>query len=510
MLRDVTPSPAAPTGRGTRVALAVAALGLAVAAADLLLIGGGPVATEDAFWHVATGRVLWAEGGRPAGDPFAFTSGDRPWPLHEWSFHLLAAGADALAGTTGLRLLGVGLWIGAFAAWTWGIRRVTRDPAVACAVAGLLLAWLRHRVQIRPEAWSVAAMGCLLPACLDPGWTWTRGRLAVLAVGMVAWINVHSLALLGPVFLLGAAASQALARLPGARRAGGAAALAAAATLVSPEPLGPLRYALAARHPSLAFVVDEWQTILGGPGPGLATAGYVAIVVATVLFATGLGARLANPVLALPDARVGLVPALLGAAASLPARRFAWLWSLAALHGARRLAAACAGRTDATRAFPIGFALLAAGLAVAEAGPSLWLRRHVHFAEPYDAKFPAAAVARLREAGLPANVWAPYGAGGFVRAVGGPHLRVFIDGRTLQYEPAIFQAHASILLGGPDREELLARYAVDVVLATPSFLGNLDPARWPMAWRDDRTCLYVRSGRPDLLAALRGPDRTGR
>ncbi|MHC5019315.1 MAG: hypothetical protein ACYTGX_04220, partial [Planctomycetota bacterium] len=355
--------------RGVRIVLGAAAAACAVALLDLLLAAGGALATEDLFWHVATGRALWANG-VPTGDPFAYTT-EAPWALHEWAFQIVVAAIHGAAGGWGLRLFGTVAWAGTFAALAWGLRRVTHDHAAWLFAFALALILLRHRVQIRPQLFSVLGVALLLPALADDRWRWTRNRLIALGLGMVVWINLHSVALLAPVLLGGAALGALLQKSEGWKGAVAAAVVAAAGTLVSPEPLGPWRYAFAARAPVLRFVTDEWSPLWTGPGPGLSTVGYVAVAVAAGVWLLGLLLPLTSASVETPappsqelSGWSARWPSLLAFGAAMPARRFAWLTLLPAADGMRRLVARCT--TGTARYVPPVLALAAALLAAVD------------------------------------------------------------------------------------------------------------------------------------------------
>ncbi|MCI0340971.1 MAG: hypothetical protein L0216_07425 [Planctomycetales bacterium] len=491
-----------PASHARRAALAAASAALGVAALDLLLAVAGPVATEDVFWHVAAGRTLLALGGRPPGDPFSFTAAETPWSLQEWLFHVVAAAAHGAAGPAGLRVLGTALWLGAFAALAWGIRRALPDPALALAAGGLALVLLRHRVQVRPEALSVLGLGLLLPRLLatDPPPP-SRGRLALLAAGVALWTNAHAVALVAPVLLALAAGGGALAgaRGPALRADLLAAGVAAGATFATPDPLGPHGYALSAPRSALGLVSDEWTTILGGPGAGLSSAGFAAGVAAAALLLVGLLAPGAGSLR--PTVR-GLLPVLAALAAPLVARRFAWLLVLPAVLALRRVGA---GTGPSARTAPLVLALAAGGLALADSLPSWSARaRGPSFAEPLDPKFPSAAVERIRATGVEGNLYTAYAFGGYACERLWPRCRIFADGRTLQSPASVLEDSLRIRDPGSAREALLERHGVTIVLATGEFVGDLAPDRWALVHRDPRARVWVRRDQEEALRRLAG------
>src|SRR5215469_14546461 len=97
---------------GTRLAAArlpagLGALGLGAAVYGVLLIAGERLLNDpDTYWHIATGRWIWAHAAVPTTDPFSHTLVGAPWHAHEWLSELIIAGAYGTLGWAGVVALG--------------------------------------------------------------------------------------------------------------------------------------------------------------------------------------------------------------------------------------------------------------------------------------------------------------------------------------------------------------------------------------------------------------------
>jgi hypothetical protein len=78
-------------------------VGLVVVVAGAL-IGAQPLQDNSFLTHLATGRLMLAEG-LPTADPYSATALGEPWVVQSWLASLLYGTVDAVAGPIGLRLL---------------------------------------------------------------------------------------------------------------------------------------------------------------------------------------------------------------------------------------------------------------------------------------------------------------------------------------------------------------------------------------------------------------------
>lgn len=229
----------------------------------------GLLRDPDTWWHVATGRWIWAHGRVPVSDPFSWTMAGQPWNAHEWLAEWLMALAfrlDGWAGIVALTALACGL---ALAVLTAALRRIRPDSGTATRVlrpgpAGLLVllavAGVAPDLLARPH---ILALPCLT--------LWAAGLVRdrdadripspwLLPV-MLIWANLHGGFMVGLVFAAGLAAEAVLAR--SRQSLGWLAFLLAAVAVAGLTPQGwhglvfPLRLL---RMHSLASIT-EWRPI---------------------------------------------------------------------------------------------------------------------------------------------------------------------------------------------------------------------------------------------------------
>src|SRR5947207_14545973 len=182
-----------------------------------------PVVDNDVFWHLATGRYMWATGRIPHADPFSWTVPGRAWIAHEWLTELwlyplyshggyaalmlvfaaiITAAYDVSYATARLlgasRPLGVGVTVLAAVAssHTWGVR-----PQMISMLLMALTAWLLTLSGLPALA---TATGDANSHAMAAG---RRRAIWALPALMVLWVNLHGgfifgLALIG-IFALG-------------------------------------------------------------------------------------------------------------------------------------------------------------------------------------------------------------------------------------------------------------------------------------------------------------------
>lgn len=151
----------------------------------------------DLGYHVAYGRHFLDTGHIVEVDPFLYPQNAKRFINANWLSQVVMAFVERQGGSTGLILLRVFLVAVIFASIGIVVRRVTRG------LLWLALAWLfaaipaYERFSLRPELFSYAAMAVLLVLLAGP---W-RSRWILLAVAglQVAWVNLHSYFLIGPM-----------------------------------------------------------------------------------------------------------------------------------------------------------------------------------------------------------------------------------------------------------------------------------------------------------------------
>ena len=450
----------------------------------------------DTGWHIRTGELVLTSGHAPRVDGFSFTRAGQPWFAWEWLadtvFALFfqwcgIAGVAVLAGVVLslaaaallARLLGrgCGLWIAlaaTMAAVSASSIHYLARPHVFYILFYTLALWVVETDRRRPSAllWTLVPLTIL----------WTN-----LHAGFTAWLA--TLALLVAVC--------AFERDWGAaRRYGALAAMSAAATLLSPYGWNLHRHI--AGYLGASWILDHVQEF---QSPSIRSEG--AIVFAVLLLgAVALAARAGRFESALvllwgfaalrsarhiPFFAIAAAPVVADAAARWWRRKASRqpagatarvLWELAGDLGRSRRASLW---------LPLGAS--AAFIVVPLAGPAGFpaFRFPVEAVERNAAHLtPAASMPRV----LTSDQWADYL---IFRLY--PRQRVFFDGRSDFYGPALGADYRKLFAAHASWRELLDRYAFDLALLPydwplSTMLAN-EPG-WRRVYHDSVAVLYVR------------------
>lgn len=190
---------------GARVSVETVLLLFAVAWGVFIIVG--PLTDNSFFTHLATGRLILDEGSVPSVDPYSFTAPGTEWTVQSWIPSVLYATAERVAGTVGLRVIGI-LFSAVAAAILWRLTRPTESliPRIALLFGALSISsglW-----GIRPYMVGVIGLGIVLlvvdeiipPWTLVPlFWVWANshgsfplglGLIFVMAVG--TWLDRES------------------------------------------------------------------------------------------------------------------------------------------------------------------------------------------------------------------------------------------------------------------------------------------------------------------------------
>jgi hypothetical protein len=502
------PPPAA--RRWTALPTVVAVGCLAVLAALVLYLAGGPILADDFWFHLKMGEVYATLGPWLASDPLLYTTeGDPPAP-HEWLFGVGLYGLERVVGLWGLRVVHALAVVGIVALVYSALRRQSRsvgDAAFATSVF-LVLAWLRL-VQLRPDLVSIAATIALYRLLLEPDEppSWIRVGSAVAL--LVVWVNFHSLFAVGLLLLVAALPALVvralLARWAAGREApqgdaavwlrrlGAALALGLVATLLNPRGVQQhLSFVTSARAGVIWQVPDDWEHFNPfARGPFLGITDLLAwLVMDGVLVAfllagvVGLVRFLRRPSSA---ALRGVDPVfaalgVAGVSAALVSIRFLWLSVFPLLFILRALRAALADRPRTATA--VAWVVAAGGVALAVAFPRasafplvaefLPARVSAYVADPYVAhKYHVEGVRFLRETGVEGRLFNKYAVGGFLGYWLAPRLRTFVDGR---YPAGILKDYGAVsrqrgALPGESFLDVLERWRVDLFVGMGVPLG---------------------------------------
>jgi hypothetical protein len=511
---------------------ALAHLGFAALAGLVLAAAAQPLQTDDAWWHLALGRSYASSGPWLAADPLLHTAKGPPAPA-AWLADLGLHALGGLTGFQGLRVAHVAL-VAAILALAWSLlHRASGSRSAASLLAAAFAALSAYRLyQLRPELATILATLVLYRLVLESAQPPGRLRSALAVALLGVWANLHSGFALGPILLAAAAGGCLAASVLGPRaertreRARGrrlalVLALGLLATLANPSGIGShLAYFEAGREtPDLARVADEWARIdlfrlpVANLPPSPLAWGILWVLVvlapAAALAAAGRARRGGAQANARFDpALVALAAA--GLAAPLLAVRFLWLGLFPLLLLARNNFVSSLARGGARRGAGLAAALasplLVAGFVHAGDWPMLSAtlpRAEAGWAKSYAAaKYHAAGVGVLADAGLEGNLYNDYFMGGFLGYWLAPRARAFVNG-SLNLPIEALSAYAALgrrrgTAPGESFLALLDRYRVDL------FLG----VRLPVAPRANRPWIYTTAHlerTPGWLPAFRAP-----
>jgi hypothetical protein len=445
----------------------------------LLAPHGGPealLADGDTGWHIRTGQRILSAGAVPRGDPFSFTRPGQPWFAWEWLADVLFAGAFRLRGLAGVvALAAVVLALAAAVLFAWLLRRgaglwIGLAVTLAAASASSL-----HYLA-RPHVFSILLYTVSL-AILDADRASPRGSTWWLVPLCGVWANLHAGFAALPATLALAAAVEVCRRrfLPAARYGAMALACLAASGL---NPYGFRLHLHIARYLGASWVLDHVQEF---QSPSIRSEGAVVFALLLLAGAAAAGRRLrtgqdpweaalifAWGYLALRSARS--IPFFAMAAAPAVADAVAdWCRARAAASSAASpLRILWESGRDLGRPRAPGVwlaAAAAAGMAMVPACPGF-----------PEGRFPVRAVeanlARLGGRVLTSDQWADY-----LIYRGDPAQRVFFDGRSDFYGPALGEEYRALLNAGPGWREALGRHRFDAALL---------PRDWPLSGFLDR------------------------
>ncbi len=511
-MSPIAPSPA-PARLGRVIFVVTAALGCLVAA--------GPVTTNDLFWHIKTGELLWTGGVFPERDVFSYTATDLPWFLHEWLTQLLFYGLHELGGLTLLRLF-TGLMAVAILFVVWRLANRLLPGSTAAVVVLLAFAILAtDRFQTRPTLFSMLFFLGFVAWFSGHRGAWRWRDAAIVVFGILIWVNLHSVGLLGLVlyttFVAGVLTRAWLARepiaAPGARH--GATLLAAAAvTCLNPSGWHLYGFAFQDKGEVMNLIVDEWGAFQldYGANPALSPEGYgiilaTSVIVVITCLATGIALnpeedRRSSP--ALPDpVHLGLLFLCLGG--GLMAVRFHWMVAITLAFALHHLMALL--RHGYLRRIPYARGLRIAGQSCAVALFGLHyhrdlehegtaIRTHLasthYYTRDMAPSLDLSGVRFMREAGLTGNAFCHYASGGMLSYFLYPDIKVFLDSRADLYRRELLLEFLAIRDGRPDQQQLLDRHETDIYYRHWEIAPLRDPSGWSKVYTGEDGEVWLR------------------
>jgi hypothetical protein len=457
----------------------------------------------DTGWHIRTGELVLETGRAPVADPFSFSRPRQPWFAWEWLADVIfaatwrwrgLAGVAALAGTVlalaATALLaqilrrGCGLWIG-----------------LAAAMAAVSASSIHYLA--RPHIFSILFYTLALGILAED--RARRGPLVWLLVPLTAlWVNLHAgfvawLGTLGLLLILCAAQHD----WSQVRRYGGLLALCTLASFLNPY--GWRLHLHVARYLNSPWILEHVQEFQPPPIRSEGTIVFALLLLSTVALVTQAGRFEALLVLlwgflALRSARhvpffaIAAAPVLASGAAAYWARLASRADTRAPLRIFWELALEFGRRPRASLWLPLTAAVVMAATPGTGFSDSVFPVRAVERNMVLLA--PPAAMPRV----LTSDQWADY----LIYRLY-PRQRVFFDGRSDFFGPAIGSDYRKLLAGESAWRELLERYHFDLALLPHDWALSTALERepgWHRVYRDSVAVLYARDvGRAILPAA---------
>lgn len=500
---------------------------------------------NDTWWHLASGRWIAEHGAVQQTDTFSFTVRDHAWINLQWLFDLALYGLFRAGGADAVVLATAGVSVALFALLIVNLRR--HAGALATALLALwLLAIGEPRFQARPELLSLFWLQLLL-WLLAPARSGASRRVWLVPVVMLAWVNTHSLFVIG-VYVLGChmacAALRLVPSLPERRtRAfsfGGAPprivlAIGAAglfATLFNPYLLEGVAFpAKLMSRMGGAHKAFTWISELASPFESLLTnmsigAYQIFLVGGVLVAAAALLASIAPARAAAGEAEVprfdlpGFLVFVGLAYLSVLARRNMALFALGAapfvagcgaLLAARGAARPCVpGRRAAERALIFGLppALLLLACFVMANGFYRWGYRVTEFGlGTFPGIFPVRAADFVREEKLPSRLWNDMDTGGYLTWARPFPEGVFLDGRTEVYDTEFFSTYIASLSDPGLWQAEADRWKISTVMLFHRWVNRRKLVSalaaspdWALVYLDEAVVVFVRrAGNEELI-----------
>lgn len=143
-----------------------------------------PLSDNSFFTHLATGRLIIADGRVPTTDPYSFTAAGEPWTVQSWLAALIYAGVEDAAGLGAVRFVNA-ILCAAIGVGVWHLTARSRSLAVRGGVTLSTLLVAGALLSGRPLLFGLLGFVLTYLAAdgrLDPRW--------LLPVGWV-WVNTH-------------------------------------------------------------------------------------------------------------------------------------------------------------------------------------------------------------------------------------------------------------------------------------------------------------------------------
>lgn len=154
----------------------------------------------DIWWHLKTGQLILETGSIPTTDPFSFSTQGSAWSPHYWLSDVLFAAVEKTAGLNGLILFKALIVAGAFFCAYRLMVSAGVDAYLAAFLAGMVVPIARFRFLLRPGVFMLLLASLFL--LLITRWYPERPRRLWLLVPLcLLWTNFHASFVLAWVFV---------------------------------------------------------------------------------------------------------------------------------------------------------------------------------------------------------------------------------------------------------------------------------------------------------------------
>ena len=472
-MTELDPGPPAttqtPGGIGIGTVWRVVAIGVP-AVATLL----GTIGVVDLAYHLRAGDLTLDTGSILREDTFSFVETGAPWLNQQWGAQVLLALVARSGGFRALQLLQA-IIVGSIAGLVYLSCRARGAPVRASAIltlAGILLALPTFGV--RPQLFGALLFAATLYLLVDR--KAHGGRLWLLPLIAVAWVNTHGSFVFLPVLLGLALLESALRRHGDLGRLALVGSVSIAATLANPYGFGVWTYVVQlVTDPVVRTLIDEWKPIAVDTIFGWAFFGSVGLLAAYL-------ARRSEAVSLSDLAWLGVFfVSALGAI-----RGIVW-WGLVAPVVVAGLVPR--PKESADRGSPV----LNLSMLVALGLAGILLLPWFHDVRLRWAPEPLVSAVRAETAPgdrlLVAQPWASW----FEYRL--PDRPVFVDSRVELYPRSAWNDYGAIVTARADWPTVLDRWEVDVVITEAAW--KIDPylrahPGWRLTFEDDEGSVFVR------------------
>jgi hypothetical protein len=467
-----------------------------------------PIPPHDFWWHMATGRLIVQSGSIPRIDQFSYTQAGEPFYNQGWLAQVLLYALHSLGGVPLILVFQAAILALAYGMLLWLCIRRSGAVRLSVGVLLLLLPLSFDNWHVRPQTYAVplfVAFLVVLHSWRTSGEGGT-GRLWLLPLLMVVWVNLHGSFVLGGALMALTFAGEGLRRFVAGRSEAASTEarpalrtlflwglVTAVAILVNPRGIGVIGYVFGLLGTSaVTSLVQEWAAPVIRTATGAVFFLYVMVFIAVLVYARR------RP----PPVDMLLAAALFWLALGAE-RNIIWfalfMTPLIAEQAASWLPARpqptpAASGVPAMNGVLIGMLLLLLLLALPWVKPHLALPPTIR--PLLDAHTPVQAVQQMQaDPQRPERLFHSPGSGSYM-IWAAPQQPVFIDTRIELYPYEQWLDYIN-LSAGNQVDALLDKYRIDGVLLTNDEQAGLlqtlqDAPGWQVRYEDEYTTYMVR------------------